>query len=81
MEQRLLEAHELAGELDRLSPKERELLKKSIDELLADGPQTHLAALRFKRLVAKGGADAAAAFKEILVSVVSEAVRRAIWGV
>jgi hypothetical protein len=79
-EQRILEAQELADELDQLSLDERELLKKSIDDLLADGPRTQLASLRFKTLVAKAGADAAASFKEILVSVVSEAVRRVIWG-
>jgi hypothetical protein len=79
-EQRLLQAYALADDLEQLTPKERELLKQSIDELLADGPHAQLASVRFKKLVAKAGVQAAASFQEILVSIVSEAVRRLIWG-
>jgi hypothetical protein len=78
--QRIVGAHELADALHRLTPRERELLKRSIDELIADGPQTELAIVRFKTLIAKAGGEAAVTFREILIHVVSEAVRRAIWG-
>jgi hypothetical protein len=45
----------LADELDELSPDDKELLKGSLDDLVADTPRTPLAATRFKKLVAKLG--------------------------
>lgn len=80
-EQRVLAAKEFADEIEHLKPHERELLKVSIDELLTDTPRTEIAIVRFKRLVAKAGEDAGVGLREILVSVVSEAVKRAIWRV
>ena len=79
-EKRVQAAKELADEIAHLKPQERELLKRSIDDLLTDTPRTHLAIARFKRLIAKAGPEAEAALREILVQVVSEAVRKAIWG-
>jgi len=79
-DRRVQAAKELANELAQLKPPERELLKRSIEELLDDTPRTQLAVIRFKRLVAKAGPEAGIALREMLVNVVSEAVRRAIWG-
>jgi hypothetical protein len=79
-DRRVQAAKELANELAQLKPPERELLKRSIEELLDDTPRTQLAVVRFKRLVAKAGPEAGIALREMLVNVVSEAVRRAIWG-
>jgi hypothetical protein len=78
--QRIEAAKQLADEAGRLSRRERELLKRSIDDLVRDTPATQLAAARFKRLAEKAGYGAAVAFREILVNVVSEAAKRAIWG-
>lgn len=77
-DRRIQAAKELAREIDRLKPAERELLSHSIEDLLAETPRTHLAVTRFKRLVAKAGPDAGSALQEMLVNVVSEAVRRAL---
>jgi hypothetical protein len=79
-DKRTAAAKELVEELAHLKPHERELLKRTIDELVLDTPRTQLAIVRFKRLVAKAGPDAGIALRELLVLVVSEAVRRAIWG-
>src|SRR5947209_11487834 len=79
--QRLQAAKNLADELHALKPAQREALKQSIDALVHETPQSQVAALQFKRLVATAGSEAAEAFKDILISIVAESIRRAIWGV
>lgn len=78
-EAKLKAAQELADELVKLSPEERDLLKKSLDDIVRDTPQTTVAVNRFKKLVAKAGPVAADGFRKILVDVLSEAVKKAIW--
>ena len=78
-EAKLKAAKELADLLDNLNPEERNLLKKSLDDIVRDTPQTTVAVTRFKKLVAKAGPVAADGFRKILVDVLSEAVRKAIW--
>jgi len=78
-EAKLKAAKELSDEIDNLSPEERELLKKSLDDIVRETPQTTLAVNRFKRLVTKAGKPAADAFRDILVDVSSEAIKKSIW--
>jgi len=73
-------ARALADELGELSSDEKELLKGSLDDLVADTPRTALAATRFKRLVAKAGPVVADGFKQILIDVVSESAKKMMWG-
>jgi len=77
-EAKLKAAKELSDEIENLSPQEREILKKSLDDIVRETPQTTVAVGRFKRLVAKAGKPAADAFRDILVDVVSEAVKKLI---
>lgn len=79
-QQKLEAAKELAEELSELSEEEKESLKKSLDDLVKDGPKTVVATTRFKRLVSKTGPEIATGFKDILVDVVSESVKKAVWG-
>ena len=78
-EAKLKAARELSDELDNLSPDEREMLKKSLDDIVRDTPQTTVAATRFKKIVAKAGKPVADAFRDILVDVLSEAAKKIIW--
>ena len=78
-EAKLKAARELSDELDNLSPEERDLLKKSLDDIVRDTPQTTVAVNRFKRIVTKAGKPAADAFRDILIDVLSEAVKKSIW--
>jgi hypothetical protein len=80
-ERSLKAARELTDELDALTSDERAQLKGSLDDLVRETARTQVATLRFKRLVAKAGSGVVDMFKEILVAVVSESVRRALWGV
>jgi hypothetical protein len=72
-------ARELADELDDLSPEERETLKKSLDDIVADTPRTQLAVNRVKGLLGKAGQEAAGTFKGIVVSIVTEAAKKMLW--
>ena len=70
----------LADEVGELDESEKTLLKASIDELIADTPNTPLAVVRFKKYAAKGGRELASGLKDILIDIVSETVRKGIWG-
>ncbi len=78
-EAKLKAAQELADGLDNLSKEERDILKKSLDDIVRDTPQTVVAATRFKKIVAKAGKVAADGFRDILVDVLSEAAKKVIW--
>ena len=73
-------ARELADELEGLNAEERESLKGTLDDLVRDSARTPVASLRFKKLAAKTGKEGAGMLKDVLVGVVSEAARKAIWG-
>ena len=79
-EAKIKAAKDLADELDKLKPDEKEALKKSIDDIIRDTPQTQVAAIRIKKLMVKAGAEAATFFRQILVDIASEAVKKQIWG-
>lgn len=68
-------AKDLTQELE-LSPEEKTSLTETIEDLVKDSPQTTVSATKFKRLVTKGGSWALDAFKDILVSVVSETAKK-----
>jgi hypothetical protein len=72
-------AKELADTLDNLNAKEKEDLKRSLDDLVRETPQVNVAAYKFKKLVSKIGKEAADAFKGILVDVLSETVKKSLW--
>ena len=79
-EERIEAALALADEMEHLSPRERELLKQSIEDIVRDTPRSPTAITRFKRLVARAGRGAAESLREILVDIVSEAASKALWG-
>jgi hypothetical protein len=72
-------AKELALEEESISSSEKEIIVKSIDDLIAETPRTKLAANRFKKIFTKMGTSAAGILKEILVDVASETAKKIIW--
>ena len=76
---RLQAAHELAQEIDNISDEDRIVLQKSIDELAKDTPSTPVAVTRFKKIMVKAGQTTAGMFREILVDVLSEAAKKALF--
>ena len=63
-----------------MSVEEKELLKQSLDDLMKDTPQTKVAETRFKRLIKKAGNDAYEGMRSIIVDVVSEVVKKSLFG-
>lgn len=76
----LIAAEELADELEGLTDQERESLKKSLSELIRETPNTRVAETRFKRLMKKVGKDGYESMRSILTDIVSETVRKTVFG-
>jgi hypothetical protein len=76
---KLQAAHELAQEIENISDEDRIILQKSIDELVKDSPSTPVAVTRFKKIMVKVGQTTAGMFREILVGVLSEAAKKALF--
>ena len=79
-ERRLQAARDLTLEDERLSPEEKAQLTDSLPDLTHDTPQTAVATARVKRLLARAGTETAKGLRDVLVDVVSESVKKAIWG-
>jgi hypothetical protein len=77
-ESKLEAAQELADQLGLDIP-ERDLLQRSIEEIVRDTPKAPTEAFRFKALVEKAKPGAIEAFKLILGSVIRESVKQLIW--
>lgn len=71
---------ELVSENESLDEEDKNSLKETFQYLTVDTPRTQVAIPRFKRLVRKAGAGLGDALHAILVDVVSESVKKAIWG-
>lgn len=77
---RIEAAKELADELEGLSDEERQTLKKSLDDLIRDTPRTELAGTRFKKVMKKVSKESYETMKSIVTDVVSETVKKTIFG-
>ena len=73
-------AAELADELDGLNQEEKEQLKNSFPDLVRNTSKTVVAETRFKKIMKKAGAEAYDGMKSILIDVVSETVKKSIFG-
>ena len=77
---KLQAARDLAQELEEISTEDRDILIKSLDDLVKDTPQTSVSAIRFKKVVAKIGKEGASLLRDILVDVVTRTAKGLIWG-
>ena len=73
-------AKQLADEFDSISAEEKETLKESLNDLVSDGPKTRLAETRFKKIMNKVGSEGYDIMKSILINVVSESVKKGLFG-
>ena len=72
-------AKELILEAEKLTPEEREILNKSLDEIVRDTPSTQVAVIRFKKILPKMGKDIAECMRSIVVEIASEAAKKFLW--
>ena len=66
--------------MDGLDAEERQLLKQSLDDLVTDSPKTEVAGLRFKQLVKKVGKESYDAVKTVVTDLVSESIKKTLFG-
>ena len=76
---KLQAAKDLALELNVLDDQDRAVLEKSINDMVKDTPTSHMAAIRFKKIMLKVGQNAALMFREILINVLSETAKKTLW--
>ena len=72
-------ANELISLSSNLNESEKKDFKESIDDLINDTPKTSIALIKFKKYAAKAGGEIAKGLKDILIDLVSESVKKAIW--
>jgi len=77
-ESKIKAAKELVNEIKELSSEEKNILKQSIDDLIKEVPREELAALRFKKLIVKGGKEVVQAMRDLLVDLLSEIAKKTI---
>ena len=68
-------ARELEFE-DKLTAKEKELFKSSLDDIIAENPKTEMAAIKSKHIMAKVGKETAKALHDIVVDIASETAKK-----
>jgi hypothetical protein len=73
-------ALEYADEADNLTAAQREELKSGIRDLVQESPKTPLAIIRVKKLLVTAGTGIADATKKVLTDVISEVVKRQLFG-
>lgn len=73
-------AFELIQFSENLNDVDKGDLKVSVGNLIEGGPKSSLAIVKFKNYAAKAGKEIASGLKDILVDVVSESVKKSIWG-
>lgn len=79
-DRQLKAAKELIELTDSLNSEEKLELQSSITDLVKGGPQTVVAQAKYKKYIGKAGSEVAKGVRDILVDVVSETVKKAIWG-
>lgn len=79
-ERRLEAAREYACEFKELDSEEKEKLQESLNDLVKESPKTPLAEKRFKKIMTKVGKESYEGMKTILTDILSEAVKKSIFG-
>lgn len=74
------DANELINLADNVSEAEQEKAKESFNDLLKETPRSEVALVQFKGFMQKAGSEISSAFRDITVDVLSEAIKKSIWG-
>ncbi len=73
-------AIEIIALSDALTKEEKDDLQKALPELVRETPKTRVAVLKFNKYIEKAGIGLGNALRDILIDVVSEGVKKSIWG-
>jgi hypothetical protein len=73
-------AKRLVQELDGLKGPEKDALTKSLEDIVRDTPGTKLAVLQVKKFLLRAKGPAASALRDVLLTVATEAAKKALLG-
>lgn len=73
-------AIELADLIDEFTDEDKEIITKSIPDLVRDTPRRQIAILQFKNVMKKTSSNIVMGFKEILFDILSEPINESLWG-
>jgi len=73
-------AQELADETPEFTLEDRDQFRQSLNDIVKQTPNSPLAVTRFRKLLSKGGRLVSDGLRDILVDVLSEAIKKQIWG-
>ncbi|MEX0975052.1 MAG: DUF2321 domain-containing protein [Bacillota bacterium] len=79
-EARARAAQELIELQDGLSDDDRSVLKKSVEDIMVDSPQTAVAATRLKVFLSRAGKALAPVMEKILVEIATTAAKKTMFG-
>ena len=79
-ERKIEGAIELLQASGNLSEEELEQAKEDLSELTKDSPKVQVASVRFKGVMTKVGENIVSGVREIVIDVLSEAAKKALWG-
>jgi hypothetical protein len=77
---KLRAAKELVEELDGLDANDRRQLGQSLDDLVAESPKTDVASSQFKQIMKKVGKESYDLLKKVVTDLVSESIRKTLFG-
>lgn len=76
---RLITANELVYELESINERDKAILMTSINDLVKETPSAPIAATKYKKIMEKVGTTTSSIFRDILVDVVSEVVKKSLF--
>ena len=59
----------------KLAEKDKEMMKKNLDDIIYETPRTQIAAMKFKQGLAQSGKETAKAIRDILIVIASETAK------
>lgn len=65
---------------EKLSPENKELVKLALPDLLVEKPATPVAIAKYRKIIPKAATYVQDGLKNILIDVVSETVKKSVWG-
>jgi len=66
--------------LDGLDANDRRQLGQSLDDLVAESPKTDVASSQFKQIMKKVGKESYDLLKKVVTDLVSESIRKTLFG-
>lgn len=77
---RLEAAQDLINEMNNIDDQEKKQLNDSVHEMTKDTPQALVASVRYRKIMSKVGKEMGAAMRDIIIDIVSETIRKTLFG-